>query len=259
MSAATQGNESCLPPSKDAAQTDFPAAPTPPVVRPDLVGLPTLAVPGEGTFVVRHGLDSIATICSAGMTPRVVTGLLLRTLKNHFADPDLILDPKLQKYVWNQDSSKSKIRIIQNAFFDAKSAGQFPAIVVGRGNLESKRVAMDDKAQSTNDPIAMAMAGITKYTRFHLVQYTVTCIAENVGEADDLAMEVFDTFSYLSPMMTERLPFHDFQVVGMGALGALTDVGTQLAVPVQLTMAYEYAWTLQPLAPRTKTLSIHPT
>lgn len=259
MSSATQGNESCLPPSKDVAQTDFPAAPVTSVVRPDHDGFPTLEIPGSGSFVVRHGLDSIATICRAGMTPRVVTGLLLRTIKNHFADPDLILDPKLQKYVWNQDSTKSKIRIVQNAYFDAKSAGQFPAIIVGRGNLESKRVSMDDKAQSVDDPRAMAMAGISKYVRFHIVSYTVTCVAENIGEADDLAMEVFDTLSYLSPMMTERLPFHDFQVVGMGALGALTDTGTQLAVPVQLTMAYEYAWTLQPLAPRLKTLSIHPT
>lgn len=259
MSAATQGNESCLPPSKDAVQTDFPAAPAAATPRPDLAGFPTLEVPGEGSFVIRHGLDAISNLCQLGMTPRVVTGLLIRTLKNHFADPALILDPKLQKYIWNQDSTKSKIRIIQNAFFDAKGAGQFPAIIVGRGNLESKRVSMDDKMQQATNAREAAMTGLQKYIRFHSVAYTITVITENIGETDDLAMEVFDTFSYLSPMMTERLPFHDFQVVGMGAVGALSETGTQLAIPVQLSMVYEYAWTLQPLAPRLKTLSIHPT
>jgi hypothetical protein len=169
------------------------------------------------------------------------------------------MDPKLQQYTWNQDSTKSKIRIVQNAYFDAKGAGQFPAIVVARGALESKRISMDDKAQHTLDSRSAALIGFQKYVRFHQVQFTITVIAEALGEADDLAMEVFDTLSYLSPMMTERLPFHDFQVSGMGPVGALSETATQLAVPIQLSAVYEYSWTLQPLAPRLKTLSIHPT
>jgi len=259
MSAATQGNESCLPPSKDREQTNFPEAPASATPRPDLDGLPTLEVPGEGTFVVRHGFDAISTLCQVGMTPRVVTGLLIRLLKNHFSDADLIMDPKLQKYIWDENSQKSKIRIVQNAYFDAKNAGQLPAIVVGRGALQSKRVSMDDRTQNMMGDAEAAMTGFQRYTRFHQVEFKITVITEVLGEADDLATEVFDTLTFLSPMMTERLPFHDFQVVGMGPVGALSDTGTQLAVPIQLTAVYEYAWTLQPLAPRLKTLSIQPT
>ena len=259
MSSAAQGNESCLPPSKDAVQLDIPAAPAPATTRPDLAGFPELEVPGDGTFVIRHGLDAIATICQVGMTPRVVTGLLIKTLRNHFQDPSLIMDPKLQQYVWNQDSQKSKIRIVQNAQFDAKSGGQFPAVVIGRGNLESKRLAMDDKAQFATESVENSMAGIQKYVRFHMVDFVVTSISETLGEADDLAQEIFDTFSYLSPVMTSQLPFHDFQVVGMGPIGALTETAVMLAVPIHLKVVYEYSWTLRPLASRLKTLSINPT
>ena len=255
MSAATQGNESCLPPKHSVPQTDFPA-PTGPTPDPNPNQLPTLVTPDGTTFVVRHGLDEIAQLCQLGMTPRVITGLLIRTLKNHFSDPALIMDPKLQQYVWNQDSTKSKIRIIPNANFDAKSAGQLPAIIVARGELASKRVVMDDHVQFPSENSARNGAGVKKYLRFHTTSFMVTVISEALGEVEDLASEVFDTLSYLSPMMTERLSFHDFQVVGMGQVGALTEVGTQLAVPIQLSTTYEYAWTLEPLAPRLKSLSI---
>lgn len=256
MSSATQGNETCLPPTQDKPQVNFPEATAPGPQNPQ--GYPTMTV-GDQVFVVRHGLDEVSTLCQVGMTPRVVTGLLIRILKNHFADPTLIMDPKLQQYVWDENSQKSKIRIVQNAYFDAKSAGQLPALIVGRGALQSKRISMDDRTQNMLSGTDAALSGFQRYTRFHEVQFTITAITEVLGEADDLATEVFDTLTYLSPMMTERLPFHDFQVVGMGPVGALTETGTQLAVPIQLTAVYEYAWTLQPLAPRLKTLSIHPT
>ena len=257
MSTSTQGNESCLPPKRSVDQVDFPAPPAPgTTTNPNPDGLPTLTTPDGSTFVVRHGLDEISTLCQVGMTPRVITGLLIRTLKNHFGDASLIMDPKLQQYVWNQDASKSKIRIIPNAQFDAKAAGQFPAVIVARGDLASKRLVMDDRIQFRDENSARNGAGIKKYVRFHTTSFVITTISEALGEAEDLASEIFDTLSYLSPVMTERLPFHDFQVVGMGAVGALSDVATQLAVPIQLTTTYEYAWTLEPLAPRLKTLSI---
>lgn len=257
MSTSTQGNETCLPPKRSVDQVDFPAPQAPGSGAPQNPdGLPTMTTPDGGTFVIRHGLDSIATMCQLGMTPRVVSGLLIRTLKNHFADPALIMDPKLEQYVWSPDSTKSKIRIIPNANFDAKAAGQFPAIIVARGDLASKRMVMDDRIQFANEDPSRNASGVKKYVRFHTTAFTITTIAEALGEAEDLASEVFDTLSYLSPMMVERLPFHDFQVVGMGPVGALTETATQLAVPIHLSTTYEYAWTLEPLAPRLKTLSI---
>ena len=253
--SATAGNETCLPPTADRSQIDIAAA-VGPQGPANPQGLPVLTVPTEGDFVVRHGLDSISTLCTAGLTPRVISGLLIRLLQNHFSSADLIMDPKLQQYLWTQNSLTSKIRIIPNANFDPKSAGQYPAVIVGRGALESKRFVMNDRTQLASGDAEAQMKGYARYTRFHHVSFTITVISEALGEADDLATEVFDTLTYLSPVMTEKLPFHDFQVVGLGAIGALSDVGTLLAVPIQLTMVYESAWALQPLAPRLKTITI---
>lgn len=247
-SSAQDGNEACLPKTSGAGgQTDFPRGGDEPT--PDIFGDP----PADD-WVWRHNLEDIKTLCSVGLSPRMMSGFIMRILKNHFSDPALILTPNLKQFIYSDDFLASEIRIVKSTFFDPVNSGQFPALVVRRLPFQSQRHSMDDRT-SGYDATGDALRGVSRHSRFISGAHRIFCIAEVDGESEDLAQEVFDVLSFLSPAIVERLPFHDFQVTGMGEQGDLSDASA-LGVPVDITYAYEYAWSLQALAPRLKTVSL---
>lgn len=263
-SNAQTGNESCLPPSGgEGSQVDVGEGEE--FVDGGGIDLPPTdggngGNGGDGDWTWRHNLDLVRNLCSLGLSPRMLSGVIMRLLKNHFSDPSLILTPNLKQYVYIEgEPLKSKIRIVKSVHFDASIAGQYPALVVKRLPLRSQRHSMGDRAgtqrsMNTTDD----MRGISHHSRFVQGSHRIFCIAETDGESEDLAQEIFDVLSFLSPAIVERLPFHNFEVTDMGEQGALTETATQIGVPVDLTYTYEYAWTLQALAPRLKTLSLGP-
>jgi hypothetical protein len=248
-SNAQTGNESCLPPMTGfGEQIDTPSSAIEAGTVPDNPG---------GGWVWRHNLERTRNLCSVGLTPRTITGLIMRFLKDHFSDASLILTPNLRQFVYSEKVAESKIRIVKSVIFDPSGSGQYPALVVKRLNLESMRHSMDDRAQSHSlDHSTEQMQGITQHSRFITGAHRIFCIADVGGEAEDLAQEVFDFLSFMSPAIRDRLPFHDFAVIGMGEEGALNDTAAQVGIAVDLKYTYEYAWALQALAPRLKAFTI---
>jgi hypothetical protein len=209
---------------------------------------------GEGStaeFVQMHNLQDLQPLCCSGLTPLLITGLIMRVLANHFANPALIMDPDLKQYVWSSDATLSKIRITPNTRFDPKNAGQMPALIIKRGDLQSQRKLMGDRMGVSNRE-----TGAVDHVRFVSGNHRVFCIAETDGEAENIALEVFHTLTFLSPALVGLPYLMDFQVVGMGELGVLDGLGNRIGVPIDITYAYEDAWTIQPLAPRLKSLNI---
>jgi hypothetical protein len=70
----------------------------------------------------------------------------------------------------------------------------------------------------------------------------VACASESDAQAELLAMEVFDTISWASPIMRSNLPFMDFQVTGISELTLLDALGNKVGVQVQMNYAFEYGW-----------------
>ncbi len=236
------GNETCPPDpiGVNGQQTDLNAP------------VPAAAT---GDFVQLHNLQTFQPLCEYGLTPAITVGLLMKLLANHFSSPDLIMAENLKQYVWSPNSADSKIRIVQNTRFDPQQAGLLPALVVQRGPTTSKRMAIDDRAEST-DPNEFHQGSQT-YVRFNTGALKVFCIAEADGEVEDLADEVFDTISFLSPALRgQGMPFHDFQAMSLGAMGVLDGLGNRIGVPIDIECVYEYAWAIKPLAPVLKTLNL---
>lgn len=249
-SNAQTGNETCLPPMTGfGEQVDTPSS-----------AIEAGSIPGtpNGNWVWRHNLERVRNLCAVGMTPRTMTGLIMRFLKDHFSDPSLILTPNLRQFVYSEKVAESKIRIVKSVIFDPAGSGQYPALVVKRLELKSDRHSMDDRAQSRSaDYSTEQMQGISQHSRFITGAHRIFCLADVGGEAEDLAQEVFDFLSFMSPAIRDSLPFHDFAVIGMGEEGALTDTASQVGIAVDVRYVYEYAWTLQALAPRLKAFTLN--
>jgi hypothetical protein len=247
-SSAQDGNESCLPKTSGASkQIDIPEGGVD--SGPDIFGDP------QPDWVFRHNFDRIRELCSVGLSPRMLSGVIMRLLKNHFSDPALILTPNLRQYIYSDDALKSRIRIVKSANFDATTAGQYPALIVRRLPLQSQRHSMGDRTDTFGNIQDEQMRGIQRHSRFITGAHRIFCLAENEAESEDLAQEVFDLLSFLSPAVVGYLPFHDFAVTAMGDQGVLDDTPA-IGVAVDVTYAYEFAWTLQALAPRLKTISL---
>lgn len=234
------GNETCPPdPIGAGSQQDLNG----PTESPVQVG-----------FVQRHNLQTLQTLCQAGLSPALTVGVVMEILRLHFSSPVTIMEPTLKQYLWSTDPATSKLRIVPNTLFDPVNAGQLPALVIKRAPFTSSRRSMGDRLESI-DPNDAAI-GLQGYVRFHQGSIKVFCVSETSGEAESLALEVFDTMTFLSPMLVERLPFHDFQVTGLGEQGVLEGMGNRIGIPVVMEFTYEYAWAVKPLAPRLKTLDI---
>jgi hypothetical protein len=195
-----------------------------------------------------------------GLTPRTLTGIIMRLLMNHFSDPAAIMTPNLRQYLFSPTQTDSKIRIEKAVTFNPAGAGLFPALIVKRMASESRRHSLGDRTDNPNTGTDDdALKGISHFSRFNTGVHRIFCIAEASAVSEDLAQEVFDFFSFLSPAIREHLPFHDFEVIGLGEDGALTETATQVGISVDVKYVYEYAWTLEALAPRIKVFKIQPT
>ncbi len=213
------------------------------------------ATPGPtGPLTQTTNLESIRSLCQHGMSPAISVGVVMQLLRGHFANPAQIMEPALKQYVWSPNGVDSAIRIVPNTLFDPTQSGKLPALIVKRGPFSSERKSIGDRSESI-DPTD-AERGVQGYVRFHSGSVKVFCIAETSGEAELLALEVFDALSFLAPVLVERLPFHDFQVTGLGEQGVLEGQGNRIGIPVVAEFKYEYGWEVKPLGPRLRSLDI---
>lgn len=230
---------SCTDGNDTGSQTDLNVPASPDTVPPG--------------FAQYHNLQDLQPLCSTGLSPSIVSGLITRILINHFSEPALIMDPDLRELIWAPKVENTKIRITTNTRFDPKNT-VLPALIVKRGPMQSDRKVIGDRVGPRT--IDEQRQGIVNYSRFMAGSARVFVLSERDGEAEALAMEVFDSLSFLSTEIVTRLPFHDFQVTNLGELGVLDAMGNKIGVPIDLQFTFEYAWAIKPLAPLVKTIKL---
>jgi hypothetical protein len=237
-------NETCPPgqPGQGGTQQDLntPVVPT---------------VPQVQTLAQTHGMVDLWSLCTSGLSPRLTTGVLMKLVANHFSNPNLIFTPNLKRYTWSPDPAATTIRLVQNTNFDPVTAGMYPAVVFTRTGVQSMGRAINDQLDQVDQ--RSVDLGIGSYVRFMQGGHRITCLSNAAGEAEDLALEIFDILTWLSPALRSQGMFHHFQVMSLGELGTLEDQGNLFGVPIEVQYAYEYAWELQPLAPTLKAFNFN--
>jgi hypothetical protein len=185
-----------------------------------------------------------AAVCPSGYSPLEVDKLYMNILKNHFSDPDKIMDPYLKDYTYSTISRDNNIRIVMNTDFDSTQPDTFPALVIKRGRQRMQRVVMGDRGEA-----GTPLQGMPHYVRFMQGSHRVLCLGQTDGHTERLAFEVFTLLNCLSPNIRSDLPMHDFQVSDLSEIGLIDDLGNTLGVAVESIYTYEYGWTLKEVAP----------
>jgi hypothetical protein len=199
-------------------------------------------------------VERVSALCSYGMRPHVMTGLLRQLLITHFADPNNIEEPKLRQKLkdsgaWVPDENglyNSGILIESITRWLPNDADNRPAILIKRNTWAWKKLGIGDQAGVN------IFEGSHQYTGLWEGSHTLYCLALTGLETELLAIEVVRFLQHFAPWIREQMDLKRFMISEVGGAGEVQEVVQGYAVPVTVAYVAEESWALQPAAPRLK-------
>jgi hypothetical protein len=199
-------------------------------------------------------VDRVSALCSYGMRPHVMTGLLRQLLVSHFSDPENIDDARVRRMVeelggWKPaDNGLNQTGVLIESItrWNPTNNDKRPGILIKRNSWSWLRKGIGDKSG------ADTYTGSTSYTGFWEGSHTLYCLAQNGGETEFLATEVVKFLVTFSPLIVDQMGLMRFFVSEVGGVGEVQEVVQGYAVPVTVSYVAEEAWSLQPYVPRLK-------
>lgn len=199
-------------------------------------------------------VSKVSALCSYGMRPHVMTGLLRQLLISHLSDPDNIEEAKLRKHARDTGPWRSSDTGLNNSGFLVESitrwqpntADQRPAILIKRNSWKWEKIGIGNYAGSD------VATGTQHYTGFWNGSHTLFCLAPTGVETELLTTEVVKFLLHFSPLIMQQMDLLRFYVAEVGGVGEVQEVIEGYAVPITVAYVAEEAWSLQPYAPRLK-------
>lgn len=220
--------------------------------------MPTLPEPTWTAPPMPTWTDASA-LCSTGIRPTIVTGIILRLLQYHFSNPKNIQDPVLQNSLFEIDPKTgtiigSRIRVKAMYEMDVRNLEQKPAILVRRGPADATKFPLMSKS-ITHLEANGNYRGEDYYVPIQAT-HLITCLAEGGMAADRLGEEVFYRMLEFTPAIKNDIKIGDFYVTRMDSPKPLDDSGSTFYVNIQINWNFVHSWTLVPIAPILKKIRI---
>ena len=199
-------------------------------------------------------VDKVSTLCSYGMRPHVMTGLLRQLLIGHFSDPSNIDEPRIRRHIQNLGAwqpvdngvNAGGILIESITRWLPETADKRPAVLIKRNGWKWSRQGIGDLSGQNE------YTGATTYAGLWEGSHTLYCLSPNGAETEFLTTEVVKFLINFSPLIRDQMNLHRFMVAEVGGIGEVQEVVQGYAVPVTVSYVAEEAWTLQPYVPRLK-------
>jgi hypothetical protein len=199
-------------------------------------------------------VEKVSALCSYGMRPHVMTGLLRQLLIGHFSDPANIEEIRVRRHIEELGAWKPADNGLNQTGFLIESITRWnpnnsdkrPAVLIKRNEWSWQRRGIGDKIGGDS------YTGSSSYVGFWAGSHTLYCLAQNGAETEFLAAEVVKFLVTFSPLIVDQMDLMRFYVSEVGGVGTVQEVAEGFAVPVTVSYVAEEAWTLQPYVPRLK-------
>lgn len=199
-------------------------------------------------------VNKVSALCSYGMRPHVMTGVLRQLLMSHFADVENIEELRVRQQLetikeWQPELnnlSSSGILIESITRWTPNTEDKRPAIIIKRNGWSWSKQVIGDRLASN------LYTGQDSYFGFWQGSHTIYCMAGNGAETEFLATEVVKYLILFSPLIRQQLELHKFFISEVGGVGEVQEVVQGFAVPVTVTYVAEENWSIQPYVPRLK-------
>lgn len=187
----------------------------------------------------------ISNLCSLGMRPYLMTGILVDLMRRHFVNVGssilpYVENPDVRQLLWQgQDTTDILIEALMK--WEPQTTGKRPAIIVARNDYQNQKVGIGNRLLGNSQDAQ----GYEHYETFWVGSHTLFCLAENGAQADLLATEVQRELTQYARPIANTLQLFRFAPYSLGKPILLEESQQHIAVPVTVGVAYAEKWTLR--------------
>lgn len=199
-----------------------------------------------------------------------MTGIITRSLQEHFANPENLEFNKLvgvdtsarqlEELKWDPDFEKTKIQIDPVWKYNAQDIQRRPALYIKRNVTKpGDRLGIDDGFTVNSNRNANGSVDQVRgeyHSKLLLGSHTVFAVGTTAMEAEILAQEVFNHFMMMGPLLRRDLKLTRMSVEELGEVAVLDEFVEHFVVPVVVAYAHTATWRIYQIAPWLKSLTI---
>ena len=168
-------------------------------------------------------VEPASSLCASGITPFILTGIIVRLLQYHFSDPNNIVRESLHYLRWYRDCEESivddngyklhRLHVDVSYQLDLARAEQRPGIFVKRENVKTRRIGVE-KGDSVTTHIKERIGSFQGKIHQKILtgNFSIICLADSGAEADLLGEEVFDRMLFFAPLIEDDIRIGQLQV-----------------------------------------------
>jgi hypothetical protein len=220
------------------------------------------------------GTEQISSICTTQHPATIMTGIIVRLLREHFSDAGNLefngtnefanaekteATKQLEKYIWTADNTTNGIQIQPVWLYNTEDIQRRPALYVKRGEWKPEKIAINSGmtvgSRKGTDGNPLSVRG-EYHTTLVTGSHSIFSVARTGDEAELLGQEVFEFFLQLAPLLRQELGLLKLEVVGCGEVVKLEEFTNHFAVPVSIGYAFARAWRLEKVAPWLKAITV---
>lgn len=221
----------------------------------------SIVIPEPDWGTPQLAVEPCSSLVASGITPFILTGILVRLLQYHFSDPDNIVRESLRYLRWNRDCTETILdengeplqRLYINVSYqlDLANAEQRPGIFVKREPVTTRRIAAE-KGDSVTTHIKQEVGSFQGKIYHKILEgaFSLICIGNSGAEADLLGEEVFDRMLFFAPMIEDDIRIGQFAVNALSEVQELkNEAKTSYYTVVRIQWASHRRWALTAIAP----------
>lgn len=208
---------------------------------------PSSALPDYGIEVRPDLADPTAAnhilskLCLRVWRPSLLSGFIVKLLRDHFSQDSTIMDPILKGKLWKNDTT-TEVSIAMSSDFNADLVNMRPALILKRNAFQQQRIGL-------NDVSGKDQQGNEQYCTKWIGSHSVFCLTGSGDGSETLSGEVIGLLTELGPIFRRYLRLDRWSVMDVSAVGKLKESRDSYAVVVNVGWAFDHTWTLRYKAP----------
>ena len=204
--------------------------------------------------VLQNRFTDHSALCSLGVWPLTVTGILRQLLAAHFCDAENIASPQVRDFlsregVWRQDAdgvSGGALYIESLALWDPQKIEQRPALIIKPHKWDWHKLGIGNRMDVD------AITGAEAYTGLWQGAHTIFVICGDEGEAQLVASEIARVLLYFALKISHDYHLHDFDLLTFGESFEVEESDGNYAIPLTCAYSVPCNWVTHQDAPRLK-------
>ena len=182
-------------------------------------------------------------LCSLGLTPLLMTGILRTLLTEHFAQSGNIEQVPLQDFLW-QAGDTSKILIESSTRWTPTKTASRPAVILKRNAWQVEKLSIGDRFQGGSPD------GFVRYAKLMVGSHTLFCMMPREGAAAEiLAAEVYRELMGFAPVWRKALNLMRLDVVQIDQVYVIPEADETFVVPITIAYAAVEIWRIEQQVP----------